>query len=64
MRLGSYTDELAATRKAFYLWQQAQKRLFEAKEDAKKLADEAERLAWVHEELSANSTDQGRMGRA
>ena len=49
---GSYTDELAATRKAFYLWQQAQKRLFEAKEDAKKLADEAERLAWVHEELS------------
>ena len=49
---GGYTDELTATRKAFLLWQENRKRLSEAKEDAKKLADEAERLAWVYDELS------------
>lgn len=40
-------------------WQDAQKRLSQAKEDAKKLSDEADRLAWIHEELSQINPQKG-----
>lgn len=49
---GGYIDQVRATQKAFSDWQSALKALCRAKEQTQKLADEAERLAWVHEELS------------
>ena len=49
---GGYTKELKATREAFEAWQEARKTLIDAKERAQKLTDEADRLAWVQEELS------------
>ena len=56
---GGYKAELKAVSSAFSAWQAAQARLTKAKEDAKKLADEAERLAWVHEELSQINPQKG-----
>lgn len=49
---GGYNDQVRATQKAFSDWQLAVQALSQAKEQTQKLADEAERLAWVHEELS------------
>ncbi len=49
---GEYTKEHNATREAFEAWQEARKTLIDAKERAQKLTDEADRLAWVQEELS------------
>ena len=40
-------------------WQAAQKELLEAKENAKKLADEADRLTWINEELSQINPQKG-----
>lgn len=56
---GGYGKELAETKVAFATWQDAQKRLSQAKEDAKKLSDEADRLAWIHEELSQINPQKG-----
>lgn len=56
---GGYGTDLKAVSAAFSTWQAAQARLLKAKEDAKKLADEAERLAWVHEELAQINPQKG-----
>lgn len=49
---GGYNDQLRATQNAFTDWHLALQALSQAKEQSQKLAEEAERLAWVHEELS------------
>lgn len=56
---GGYGKELAETKVAFATWQDAQKRLSQAKENAKRLSDEADRLAWMHEELSQINPQKG-----
>ena len=56
---GGYSAEIKNVSSAFSSWQTAQAQLSKAKEDAKKLADEAERLAWVHEELSQINPQKG-----
>ena len=56
---GGYGKELAETKDAFATWQDAQKRLSQAKENAKRLSDEADRLAWMHEELSQINPQKG-----
>ena len=50
---GCYRKELAAVKSTYSTWQNAVVVLQKAKDEAAKLADEAERLSWVHEELSA-----------
>lgn len=56
---GGYSEELAETKNAFENWQRIQKQLQQAKDDSKKLAEEAERLAWIHEELSQINPQKG-----
>ncbi|HIU83861.1 MAG TPA: DNA repair protein RecN [Candidatus Aphodousia gallistercoris] len=50
---GAYREDLQGVRQAYSDWQQAKKALESAKANAQKLADEAERLAWVNEELES-----------
>lgn len=56
---GNYPMEIAAVREAFHAWKKAADALQEAKTNAQKLADEAERLSWVHEELSSIDPKEG-----
>ena len=49
---GGYNQELQSVKEAFLDWQARKQELTEAKEQTQKLSDEAERLAWVYEELS------------
>ncbi len=49
---GAYRKELCDVKETFNEWKAAATQLEQAKLNAKKLADEAERLAWVYEELS------------
>lgn len=50
---GGYRNELSAVKSTYATWQNTVVALQKAKDEAAKLADEAERLTWVHEELSA-----------
>ena len=56
---GHYPEELSAVRESYHAWKKASDALQEAKNNAQKLADEAERLSWVHEELSAIDPKEG-----
>lgn len=56
---GHYPEELSAVRQSYHTWKKASDALQEAKNNAQKLADEAERLSWVHEELSAIEPKEG-----
>ena len=56
---GHYPEELSAVRQSYHAWKKASDALQEAKNNAQKLADEAERLSWVHEELSAIDPKEG-----
>ena len=56
---GHYPEELSAVRENYHAWKKASDALQEAKNNAQKLADEAERLSWVHEELSAIDPKEG-----
>ncbi|MBR4939997.1 MAG: DNA repair protein RecN [Burkholderiaceae bacterium] len=56
---GHYPEELSALRESYHAWKKASDALQEAKNNAQKLADEAERLSWVHEELSAIDPKEG-----
>ena len=56
---GHYPQELSAVRDSYHAWKKATDALQEAKENAQKLADEAERLSWVHEELSSIDPKEG-----
>lgn len=56
---GHYPNEIAAVRNAYQAWRKAADALEEAKANAQKLADEAERLSWVHEELSSIDPKEG-----
>ena len=56
---GHYPQELSAVRDSYLVWKKAADALQEAKENAQKLADEAERLSWVHEELSSIDPKEG-----
>lgn len=49
---GNYPEALSNVFYAYRAWHQAHLELDQAKENAQKLADEAERLAWINEELS------------
>ncbi len=56
---GRYEQELIAVREAYHGWKKAADALADAKNNAQKLADEAERLSWVHEELSSIDPKEG-----
>ena len=56
---GRYEQELVAVREAYQGWKKAADALADAKNNAQKLADEAERLSWVHEELSSIDPKEG-----
>ena len=56
---GHYPEELSAVRESYHAWKKASDALQEAKNNAQKLADETERLSWVHEELSAIDPKEG-----
>ena len=56
---GFCASELTRVKDAYCKWQAAQKELLEAKENAKKLADEADRLTWINEELSQINPQKG-----
>lgn len=56
---GRYEQELIAVREAYQTWKKAADALTDAKNNAQKLADEAERLSWVHEELSSIDPKEG-----
>ena len=56
---GFCASELTQVKDTYCKWQVAQKELLEAKENAKKLADEADRLTWVNEELSQINPQKG-----
>ena len=50
---GAYREELNNVKETFTRWKTAASQLEQAKLNAQKLSEEAERLAWVYEELSA-----------
>ena len=56
---GRYPEALQAVQSAYEHWHEAYSALEQAKENAQKLADEAERLAWMNEELSQIEPRQG-----